>query len=70
MFIACDWYLAVVYLAQQLSGVLTSNLILLSKDLFCFSKMLCLSSSMKLGPDSDFVSEGVMAERFSEVLVV
>ena len=32
--IACDWYLAVVYLAYKLSGVLAGNLILLGKDFF------------------------------------
>ena len=26
IYIDCDWYLAVVYLAQQLSGVVASNL--------------------------------------------
>ena len=32
--IACDWYLAVVYLAYELSGFLAGNMILLSNDLF------------------------------------
>ena len=34
IYIACDWYLAVVNLAYQFSGVLAGNLILLSKDVF------------------------------------
>ena len=51
IYIACDWYLAVVYLAYQLSGVLAGNLILLSKVFFCLSKIVCLSSSIKLGPE-------------------
>ena len=38
IYIACDWSLAVVYLAQQLSGVLAGNLILLSKYFFALAK--------------------------------
>ena len=37
MYIACDWYLAAVYFAQQSSGVLAGNLVLLSKVFLCLS---------------------------------
>ena len=47
---AFDWYLAVVYLAQQLIGVLAGNLIL-------------LSSSMKLGPDMGSYKQGQREQR-------
>ena len=34
IYIACDWFSAVVYFAKQLSGVLAGNLILPSNDFF------------------------------------
>ena len=40
--------LAVYYLAQQLSGVLAGNLILLGKDFFAYKAKICISTCPKI----------------------